>query len=153
MPMGQEAGVTSSARDCSISSSRSNGSRPSRSSLLAKVARGQPSTLVVLALVGDNRFDRGGIRPEISEIEQVPEVSDCRAVDRHVGAGRLYRVWQVVTAAVRERAQTAVALDKLQDRDMVVIGVIDEAFPGVGGCGNHRDPRAVAEKVHWLDIT
>jgi hypothetical protein len=40
MPIGQEAGVTSSASDCSISSSRSNGSRPSRSSLLTKVMIG-----------------------------------------------------------------------------------------------------------------
>src|SRR5260370_33859677 len=132
MPMGQEAGVTSSARDCSISSSRSNGSRPSRSSLLTKVARGQPSTLVVLALVGDNRFDRGGIGSEIAEIEQVPEVADCRAVDRHVGAGRLYRVWQVVTAACRERLQTPVVFDKLQHRNLVVIGVINQTFPRNG---------------------
>jgi hypothetical protein len=36
----QEAGVTSSARDCSISPMRSNGSRPSRSSLLTKVKIG-----------------------------------------------------------------------------------------------------------------
>jgi hypothetical protein len=35
-----EAGVTSSANNCSISSSRSNGSRPSRSSLLTKVMIG-----------------------------------------------------------------------------------------------------------------
>src|SRR4029077_4777984 len=40
MPIGQEAVVTSSASDCSISSNRSNGSRPSRSSLLTKVMIG-----------------------------------------------------------------------------------------------------------------
>jgi hypothetical protein len=40
MPIGQEAGVTSSARACSISSNRSNGSRASRSSLLTKVMIG-----------------------------------------------------------------------------------------------------------------
>jgi hypothetical protein len=40
MPIGQDAGVTSSARVCSISSNRSNGSRPSRSSLLTKVKIG-----------------------------------------------------------------------------------------------------------------
>jgi len=40
MPIGQEAWVTSSASDCSISSNRSNGSRPSRSSLLTKVMIG-----------------------------------------------------------------------------------------------------------------
>src|SRR3984893_5938954 len=40
MPIGQEAGVTSSANDCSISSNRSNGSRLSRSSLLTKVKIG-----------------------------------------------------------------------------------------------------------------
>jgi hypothetical protein len=39
-PIVQEAGVTSSASDCSISSMRSNGSRPSRSSLLTKVMIG-----------------------------------------------------------------------------------------------------------------
>ena|SRR5258708_1325106 len=49
MPIGQEAGVTSSASDCSISS---NGSRPSRSSLLTKVMIGtsrQPADLEELA--------------------------------------------------------------------------------------------------------
>jgi hypothetical protein len=40
MPIGQEGEVTSSAAACSISSSRSNGSRPSRSSLLTKVMIG-----------------------------------------------------------------------------------------------------------------
>jgi hypothetical protein len=40
MPIGHAAGVTSSASDCSISSSRSKGSRPSRSSLLTKVMIG-----------------------------------------------------------------------------------------------------------------
>jgi hypothetical protein len=40
MPIGQEDGVTSSARDCSISSNRSNGSRSSRSSLLTNVMIG-----------------------------------------------------------------------------------------------------------------
>ena len=40
MPIGQLAGVASSASVCSISSSRSNGSRPSRSSLLMKVMIG-----------------------------------------------------------------------------------------------------------------
>ena len=52
MPIGQEAGVTSSASDCSISSNRSNGSRPSRSSLLTKVMIGtsrKPADLEELA--------------------------------------------------------------------------------------------------------
>src|SRR6266478_9528418 len=40
MPIGQEAEVTSSASACSISSNRSNGSRPSRSSLLTMVMIG-----------------------------------------------------------------------------------------------------------------
>src|SRR5438477_6471685 len=40
MPIGQEAGATSSASDCSISSNRSNGSRTSRSSLLTKMVIG-----------------------------------------------------------------------------------------------------------------
>src|SRR5262249_41241829 len=40
MPIGQLAGVTSSARVCSISSIKVKGSRPSRSSLLTKVTIG-----------------------------------------------------------------------------------------------------------------
>ena len=40
MPIGQLAGVTSSWRSCAISSSSSNGSRPSRSILLMNVAIG-----------------------------------------------------------------------------------------------------------------
>jgi hypothetical protein len=40
MPTGQEAGITSSASACSISSNRSNGLRRLRSSLLTKVMIG-----------------------------------------------------------------------------------------------------------------
>ena len=45
MPIGQLAGVVSSAKVCSISSIRSNGSRLSRSSLLIKVMIGMSRSL------------------------------------------------------------------------------------------------------------
>jgi putative SOS response-associated peptidase YedK len=51
MPIGHEAGVTSSARACSISSNRSNGSRPSRSSLVyewKKIASGKQPYAIAL---------------------------------------------------------------------------------------------------------
>jgi len=36
---------------------------------------------------------------------------------------------------------------------MIVIGVIDKALLGVRRYGDQRDARAVAEKIHRLDIT
>jgi hypothetical protein len=61
-------------------------------------------------------------------------------------------IWQIVAATRRQRLQAPVALDELQDRSMVGIGVIDEAFLGERRhCDQHR-ARSVAEKVDRLDI-
>jgi hypothetical protein len=68
MPIGQEAGVTSSASDCSISSNRSNGSRASRSSLLTKVMIGTSRSpvdleeLAGLLLAMPSRCFGGGVQ-------------------------------------------------------------------------------------------
>ena len=75
MPIGQEAGVTSSASDRSISSNKSNGSRPSRSSLLTKVMIGtSPQAADLEELAGLLLDTLGGVEHH------------HRAVDRGQGA-------------------------------------------------------------------
>src|SRR6185437_13181529 len=61
-------------------------------------------------------------------------------------------VGEVVAAARRERLQLPVPLDEFEDRDMVIIGVLDMAAAGKGRHGNHGDARAIAEEIQDLDL-
>jgi hypothetical protein len=45
----------------------------------------------------------------------------------HIGPGRLDGVRQIVSATRREGVEAPVTFDELQDRDMIVIGVIDKS--------------------------
>jgi hypothetical protein len=71
MPISQEAGVTSSARACSISSNRSNGSRPSKSSLRNQVL---PVDRVPECGSGTGRGNFGSSRP----LQRTGLVTDLR---------------------------------------------------------------------------
>jgi hypothetical protein len=54
------------------------------------------------------------------EVEQIEEIADRRAVDRHIGiVAPGARIRQIVPAAPRQRIEPPVALDEFQDRDMV----------------------------------
>jgi hypothetical protein len=63
------------------------------------------------------------------EVEQVEQIADRGAVGRGVIADRgvVCRVWQIIAAAARDSRQLPVALDELQDRDVVGVGVADMA--------------------------
>jgi hypothetical protein len=63
------------------------------------------------------------IRP-VPEIEHVEKIADRRAVHRHVGIVSIgVRVREIVAAAMGEPTDVPIALDELQDRDMVGIAV------------------------------
>ena len=72
---------------------------------------------------------RAVVRAE--EVEHGHQVADRRPVARYVRARR--RVRQVVLAVAGQRGQPPVSLDELQDRDVVGVGVVDEAGPRSSG--------------------
>src|SRR6202035_2505211 len=87
------------------------------------------------------------------EREQVEQVGDRRAVQRNVGAVRQSdRVWHVVAAAMRDRLQAPIALDELDDRDVIGIGMRDVARDQIRRDHDQRDTGAVAEEVERLHI-
>ena len=71
----------------------------------------------------------------MAEGKHVKQIANGWAVSRHVGiTGGGNRIGEVVAAARRQRLQSPVTLDELQDRDAVGIGVVDvSAFGEVGG--------------------
>src|SRR6202022_1496828 len=62
------------------------------------------------------------------------------------------RVRQIVAAAIRDLGKIPVLLDELQQRDVIVVGVIDVALLGERRNRNERNAGAVAEEVDRLDI-
>ncbi len=52
-----------------------------------------------------------------------------RGIDRRIGSLRLHRIREVVAAAVGDRRQAPVALDELEDRDMVAV-LVGDVSPG-----------------------
>src|SRR5437899_1088642 len=71
-----------------------------------------------------------------AEGEQGHQVAERRAVAGYVRLWR--RVRQVVLAEAGQRGQAPVLFDELQDRDVVVVGVVDRAVPRPRG---HHDQR------------
>ena len=89
----------------------------------------------------------------VRKIEQVKEIVDGRAVDRHIGvARRCNRVGKVVTAAACDSLQAPVPLDELQDRNVVGIRVVNVPRFYVGRHGEEDDTRAVAEVIERLYV-
>src|ERR1039458_5015922 len=88
------------------------------------------------------------------EIEQVEQVAESRTVDRRVLADLSVIFWirEVVTAAIRQRRDSPVPFNELEDRD--VIGVVVRNATSVGERRNHeqRNPRAIAKIVKRLDV-
>src|SRR6202789_3266846 len=64
---------------------------------------------------------------ESRKVEEVEQVVQCRRVQRRIGPRQLYRVREVIPTAVRHRLQAPVALDELENRDMVRVLVRDES--------------------------
>ncbi len=71
-----------------------------------------------------------GLSDRVVEVERVEQVSKRRAVGRHIRIVlRERRVGEVIAAAVGKRLEVPVALDELQQRNVVAIVMID--FPPV----------------------
>jgi hypothetical protein len=67
----------------------------------------------------------------VSEVEQVEEITDGRAVEGHVGIIVVHsRIREVIAAAVRKRLQIPIPLDELEDGDVVGVRVADVAAAG-----------------------
>src|SRR5713226_7904275 len=64
----------------------------------------------------------------VAEVEEVEEIAERRTVERHIGIIVLDNgIGEIIAAAMRQRFQVPVALDELQDRDVVRVGVADVA--------------------------
>src|ERR1700719_322950 len=89
----------------------------------------------------------------VVEVKHVEQIADGRAVLGHVRVA-LTRFWigQIVAAAVSKRIQVPIALDELQNRDVIAVGMVHMAAFGERRNNNQGDARAVAEKVQWLNV-
>ena len=95
-----------------------------------------------------------------SKSEHRHQVADCRSlVGRQIDVGRHRdRVRHVVAAAARQRAQAPVALDELQHRSVVVVGVVDDsccartARPPAAECAGRRRRSRVAGCIRYRSV-
>src|ERR1700716_1344041 len=86
------------------------------------------------------------------EVESIEQVGECRAVSRHVRIVlRRLRVGQIVAAAGRQRLELPIALDELQDRDVIAITMVDLSAGRIRRENQQRNARSIAEKVERLD--
>ena len=85
------------------------------------------------------------------EVEHVEEIANGWHVPWNLGVRILhYWIGQVVTAAAGQRLQIPVALDELQDRDVIRVSVVDVAAFGEGRNYYQRDARSIAEEINGL---
>src|SRR5580698_928859 len=66
------------------------------------------------------------------ELEEVEQIIERRRINGRIRALELHRVREVVPAAVRDGGQVPVALDELDDRDMVRVLVGDVSLGAQG---------------------
>src|SRR5712671_2178136 len=89
--------------------------------------------------------------PDVIKAKHFEQIPDGRHIGRHIGIVRVHLgIWQVITAAVRKRAQAPIALDELHHGCMVIIGVVHPAASCEGRYRNHWNTGAVAEEVERL---
>src|SRR6266852_6966455 len=87
------------------------------------------------------------------EIEEVEEIAEGRAIERHIGIIFVdYGVWEIVAAAMRQGLQVPIALDELQDRNVVGVAMADVVSVGEGRNDNQRNARPVAKEVQGLNV-
>src|SRR4030088_1197100 len=89
----------------------------------------------------------------VTKVEQVRQIADCWTIQRNVRAALAgYRVGEIVPATSRQRSQSPVGLDELQDRGVICVSVRD--VPGFGVLGNHERgyPGAVTKVVERLNV-
>src|SRR5260370_14880054 len=88
-----------------------------------------------------------------SEIEEVEEIAEGRAIEWHVGSIFVdYGIWEIVAAAMRQGLQVPIALDELQDRNVVGVAMADVASAGEGRNDNQGNARPVAKEVQGLNV-
>ncbi len=87
-------------------------------------------------------------------MEHVEQIAQRRTVKRNVRiAFRRNRVWKIVPAANRQRSQTPIPLDELQDRDMVPISVVDVAALGEVRNDDERNAWPIAKEIQRLHVS
>jgi hypothetical protein len=90
----------------------------------------------------------------MSELENVEQIADGRAVERHVGIIWVRnRIREIIAAPRRQGLQVPIALDELQDRDVIGIRVVHMPALGKRRNDNQRDAGTVAEEIEWLNVT
>src|SRR6266852_1013917 len=93
-----------------------------------------------------------GLSDRMVEVERIEQVVERRAVGRHIRIVlRDFRVGKIVTAAGRQRLELPVALDELQDRNVVAITVMDLSAGRIRRENQQRNTRPIAEEVERLD--
>lgn len=101
-----------------------------------------PSELTARAVVG------------LMKVEQIKQVADGRTVERNVRiARRCDGIGHVVAASIADGREIPVALDELQQGDVVGVFMGDVSRLGPGRHDDQRDAGAVAEEVEGLNVT
>src|SRR5207248_4939688 len=89
-----------------------------------------------------------------AESKQVKQVPDRRRVLRHISIVGAYNgIGKVVAAAIADRGQVPVALDELENGNVVGILMRNVAGLGEGRDHDQRYARPIAEEVQWLGVS
>src|ERR1700739_3512581 len=89
----------------------------------------------------------------LGEVEEVNQVPQRRAIERHIGVFVVNNgVGEVIAAAMREGLEVPIPLDELENRDVVGVAVADVSANGEGRNSDQRDARAIAEEVQRLYV-
>jgi len=89
----------------------------------------------------------------LGEVEEVKQVPQRRAIERHIGVFVVNNgVGEVIAAAMREGLEVPIPLDELENRDVVGVAVADVSANGEGRNSDQRDARAIAEEVQRLYV-
>src|SRR5271155_2916692 len=89
----------------------------------------------------------------VTEVEHLEQISDRRAVAGYVWIVAIRdRISQVVAAARGHRRQHPITLDKLQNRNVVIIRMDYPAAGRERGNNDKWDARSITEEVQRLDV-
>ena len=91
-------------------------------------------------------------RFSFGEFEQIEQVTYRRTIPRNVSIPACNRVGEVVAATLGDRRQIPVALDELENGNMISVLVRDVAARRVRGHNEKYNPRAIAEEVKRLNV-
>src|SRR5258707_5388378 len=90
----------------------------------------------------------------LGEVEQIHQIPDGRSIQGPIRIGYGHdRVRQIVATTGRDGREIPVALDELQQRHMVIVGMVDKALFGPWRRRDEWNTGAVTEEIQRLDIT